>query len=175
MSCPAPLTARPSPGQSGQLGTDDAATFDGRDEAISFFNTFASDARRVSICFFRYDWVITPFLTASSLPSRPITTVPGKAGPSPKRFISSVVAPSQTGKLIPVSLIKVTTFCRSIICVGRGPYHLNTQGSVLILYRSQIRHFLATGNTPRGPEIQHHHFPTIRAKFLFNAEEILEG
>src|SRR5687768_16970506 len=53
MSCPAPLTARPSPGQSGQLGTDEAVTFDGRDDAISSLTAFASDARRVSSCFFR--------------------------------------------------------------------------------------------------------------------------
>src|SRR5687767_2013299 len=53
MSCPAPLTARPSPGQSGQLGTDEATTFDGRDDAISFLTAFVSDASRVSICFFR--------------------------------------------------------------------------------------------------------------------------
>jgi hypothetical protein len=101
-------------------------------------------------------------ITFLTRPSRPITTVPGSAPPSPNRSMWSVVPPSQIGKLIFVCFTNCTT------C------NLHPQCAELVLNGGEIRHLFSAGNTVSGPEVQDHYATLESSHTLFDAREIFQ-
>jgi len=60
-------------------------------------------------------------MLATILPSRPITNVPGRADPNPKRSISAAVEPSQTGKFTFASLMNGRTLATAVRSSAAAP------------------------------------------------------